>query len=214
MPRPGDNTAAFVDAAHHAGGMLADHAVEDSWSAPSVLAEMTVGAVAGHIFLVLRRALQHLDDPQPDPSDVAPQPRRWTWSRVDSEADLQRLEHLQVRLDGEKVSRWGWAAVVGGYRQRLQEFESRVEMSEPSAVLVGGLHLSFEHYMATRVVEMLVHADDLGSSAAIQASTPPPASMDVALPLLFSDARSLYGDVAMMRALARRERAPGTISVF
>ncbi len=48
--------AGFLGAALHAGGMLATPVVGSAWERESALVKMTVGEVAGHVFLVVRRS--------------------------------------------------------------------------------------------------------------------------------------------------------------
>ena len=68
-------------------------------------------------------------------------------------------------------------------------------------------------YLATRVVELLVHADDLATSIGIDTPSAPVA-LDIAIPMMCEASRLVHGDWAVLRTLTRRERAPETISVF
>jgi hypothetical protein len=76
-----------------------------------------------------------------------------------------------------------------------------------------GWILSTECYVATRVVELVVHADDLACSVGLEA-TPPQAALDVSVSTMVEAARSVHGDLAVLRALTRRERTVGDLSVF
>jgi hypothetical protein len=67
---------------------------------------MTVGSVAGHMFLVVRRVDQHLDEwdtkMEHAPAMAGGLPRAaYSWIRVDQADDLGRADHRVVRSDGD-----------------------------------------------------------------------------------------------------------------
>lgn len=72
-----------------------------------------------------------------------------------------------------------------------------------------------DDFLRTRVVELVVHGDDLAASVALD---PVPASTEttsVAMEVLLHTARAAHGDLAVIRALARKERtAAGVFPVF
>lgn len=63
----------------------------------------------------------------------------------------------------------------------------------PAAVRLGD-------FLRTRVLELVVHADDLAASVALEPPTPTPAAADVALDVLLRTARSTHGDLAAIRS--------------
>jgi len=203
---------AFLDAARFAVDVVAWPEVGDAWDQPSALARMTVGDLAGHVFLVLRRVDKHLDAPVP--SD-APRGRGWSFPRVDREADLDLAVHVGVRDDGQHVAAWGWADVVVAGRDRLATLERRLPSESPGHVMLGSLAIPFGDYLGSRIVEVLVHADDLAVSVGRELPVPPPEAVDVALGYLLTAARDVHGDLAVLRAFTRRERVPpGTPAVY
>ena len=74
--------------------------------------------------------------------------------------------------------------------------------------------LRLDDFLLTRLVELSVHLDDLATSLGV----PGPALSDaVTVPvrhLLVDLAAERHGDVAVLRALSRSERAPRTVSAF
>jgi hypothetical protein len=213
---------AFLASARHAGDVLASPAVGAGWRSPSALAEMSVGALAGHLFLVLRRVLKHLDEPVAEAcepgaapaTDMCPAIHMWESVRVERPEDLDRPLHTKVREDGAHVAAWGWEAVRRAYADRLAVLSTRLRAAPYSAVALEGGTMAFPAYLSTRIVEMLVHADDLAASVGIQPPPPPADAVDTALGLLVDAARQAYGDVELIRALTRHERAPLSISIF
>jgi hypothetical protein len=211
----GPTVEAFLEAARYAGDLIASEPVGRFWSEPSVLAHMTVGDVAGHLFLVVRRVGKRAEGSPP--ATGAPRGldsvQGWTWIRVDRPQDLERPEHQQVRADADHVARWGWESVRDAYRARTEQVSELLRRDRLPDVSAGSHSLSFSAYLATRVVEVLVHADDLGCSVG-QPGSPPAAALDIAIQTLFGAARSALGDVPVLRALSRRERGPDNLSVF
>ena len=196
---------AFLTAARFVVDVVAWPEVGDAWDQPSALARMTVGDLAGHVFLVLRRVDKHLDAPvTPD----APRGRGWSFPRVDREADLDLEVHVGVRDDGHHVAEWGWADVVAACRDRLATLEQRLPTEAPPHVMLGPLAIPFGDYLGSRIVEVLVHADDLAVSVGRELPGPPPEAVDVALGYLVTAARDVHGDLAVLRAFTRRERVP------
>jgi hypothetical protein len=55
-------------------------------------------------------------------------------------------------------------------------------------------------------MECVVHIDDLAASAAIETPTLPPFAVNVTIEALIEIARAHRGDLAVVRALSRRER--------
>jgi Mycothiol maleylpyruvate isomerase N-terminal domain len=210
---------AFLEAAAYAGGLVSSDTVGRRWRAPSALELMTVGAVVGHLFLVVRRVGQRVEGiplGPPDPVQRQSPPSLiggWAWLRVDKTEDLGEPDHRQVRRDAERVAGWGWETVRDAYQARIEKVSRLLSGECPAEVQISGRTLPFPAYLATRVVELVVHTDDLASSVDLEAR-PPQAAIEIAIQTMVEAARSVHGDLALLRALTRRERAPDTISVF
>jgi Mycothiol maleylpyruvate isomerase N-terminal domain len=211
--------SAFVEAAAYAGELISSDTVGGRWRAPSALELMTVGAVVGHLFLVVRRVGQRIEGIPlglPDAAQRQSPPSLagdWTWLRIDETEDLDQPDHRQVRLDAERVADWGWEAVRDAYQARIEKVSLLLRDECPAEVQVSGRALPFPAYLATRVVELVVHADDLACSVDLEAR-PPLAAIEIAIQTMVDAARLVHGDVAVLRALTRRERTADTISAF
>ncbi len=206
--------AAFIRAARVAGAVVASPEVAAAWERDSALEKMTVGSVAGHLFLVVRRVDKHLDEPEPTRPPVRALDR-YAWLRVEGAEDLDREDHRVVRDDGAHVSRWGPHDVATAYIDRVDRVAARLATRCPAVVAVGELVVDFREYLSTRIVELLVHADDLAVSVGIEPSDLPTDAATIALELLLDSSRALHGDLAVLRALTRPERTrPPVPSVF
>jgi hypothetical protein len=206
-----ETSTAFLLAAEHAGAIVTSELVRRSWAAPSAVRLMTVGDTAAHVLLVVRRVAKRLENASDlgDPKEVP----TWTWLRVDTDADLDHPQNRIVREDAERVAAWGAGAVAERYESLLSQLRGRLPGLPPLGIDLGGRVIPLGYYLATRVVELLTHADDLACSVGWEA-TPPAAAIDVALGTLVAAAREIHGDAAVLRAFTRRERAGSTISVF
>jgi hypothetical protein len=73
--------------------------------------------------------------------------------------------------------------------------------------------LSFEDFLLTRVMELVVHSDDLAVSVGTEPPALPEEVLGPVLALLVGVALRRHGQPAVVRALSRSERAGG-ISAF
>lgn len=166
---------------------------------------MAVGDVAGHVFLVVRRVGKHLDRPSPPAGPAAM--AEFSYPRIDDPRDLDLDLHRQVRDDGHHVAGWGWSDVTRALDTRVDTVVVGLA-DAPGAVTIGGRSVAFSHYLATRVVELLVHADDIATSVTLDPGPMPAVAAEVALETVLDAARQTHGDLAVLRAFTRRERAP------
>lgn len=81
-------------------------------------------------------------------------------------------------------------------------------------VNVRGGFTTLDRYLRTRVVELAVHGDDLAASVGL-AFDVPPAVADIVFGVCLELARARAGDLQVLRAFVRRERAaPGVLRVL
>ena len=158
--------AAFIRAARVAGAVVASPEVAAAWDRDSALEQMTVGSVAGHLFLVVRRVDKHLDEPEPTRPPVraliatrgcASRERKTSTARITaSYATTARTSAVGARTTSRPRTSTGSSRVA-----------ARLATHCPAVVAVGELVIDFREYLSTRIVELLVHADDLAVSVGI-----------------------------------------------
>jgi hypothetical protein len=88
-------------------------------------------------------------------------------------------------------------------RQRLE-----AEPPERLVRVFDDMVIRLDDYLATRLVELCVHVDDLAVSLGEPAPPLPEAATGLAVRILVDVARQRHGDRAVLRALTRRERDP------
>lgn len=205
---------AFVTAAHLALHLVTRPEVASRWDARSALPEMTVGMLACHLGRQSARAAEVLvmDSPDAPLRDAGEHYRRAAWVRT---TDLSDPAHDRS-TDADEASQ-GFAAM----RDRCSDTVSAVGRllrdggaAEVVAIPWQGWSLRRPDFLLTRMVEIVVHADDLARSIDVPT---PPFPDDVYLPvlhLLAELATERHGQAAIISALTRRERMPDTVSAF
>jgi len=113
-----------------------------------------------------------------------------------------------IRERGERDGAAGQAALLDRFDQLLLRLRARfTDETEDRRILVAKeLVMDLDEYLATRIVELTIHADDLGVSVGHEMPHLPGSAITIAT--LVDMARHRHGDLAIIRGLARRERDP------
>jgi hypothetical protein len=211
---------AFFEAAELVAGLLANDAVAQSWSKPSVLAGMSVGGVAAHLYLGARRLEVVLDQELPEAAKVADLVAFYGANRVDDPRELSTGLSRYIRDEGEERSaRYGPAGVHRRFVDLVTRLRSRLPAEPPdrmvSVVQVPDGVTPLGGYLASRVVELVVHSDDLATSAQLPPLSLPRSAASMVIDTMVELVRGRSGDLEVIRALARRERAKdGVLRAF
>ena len=205
--------AAFVAAGEWFQGIAGRDEIADRWGERSALDGYTVGGIVGHITAAVAWLGPLLDTTAPD-SDVP------VWSVGDYLApfpvrtaeDLNGPLHVATRAQGERVAERGPKETVAKLHSRLEDVAERVMAADlhrlldlrptlPAAIPVGD-------FLRTRVVELVVHGDDLAVSIDLSVDPPDDAGA-IAANALLAAAIHKHGHLELLRALARGERSTG-----
>jgi hypothetical protein len=211
-----DARPAFLDAAAAAVHVLERPEVAGHWAEASVLREFSVAGLAGHLFRGMSTVERYLDEPGPGPGEAGISAASY-FDTVVRSADISDPGNQAIRARGEEAAAGGPAALASDARATLQRLTSRLAGEGPGrhVRVAGGLVMTLDEYLRTRVVELVVHADDLAASVDVELVPPRPATTAVAIDVLVGVARIRHGDIAVLRALARRERdTVGALSVL
>jgi len=214
-PRP---QAEFLVAAESVRHLVGQVAVVQHWNEPSALEHLSVAGLAAHlasqvlgVHAAVTRGEAVTDE---DPVPLLEHYERVPWLR----GDLDDPANVTIREGAEQAAASGHDAIS----KRLDDAvaDLRLAFGTPSMTLPPAIRmpwwewsLSFEDFLLTRVMEIVVHSDDLAVSVDVE---PPPLPEEVlgpVLALLVGVSLRRHGQSAVVRALARSERAGG-ISAF
>jgi hypothetical protein len=196
----------FGEAAAAAAGLLARPEVEKHWSEPSVLAQFPVSGLAGHLLRAMTTIETYLG---PAPADEPAITAAQYFVRVAS-SDIDSPANQAIRTRGEEMAADGPAAVADAARAAYKRLAARLPDENPGqhVQVAGGLVLTLDEYLRTRMVELVIHGDDLAASVDVAFGPLSPDLGGIVISTLVDVARVRHGDLAVLRALTRRERDP------
>jgi hypothetical protein len=204
---------AFPVAAGVALDLIGLGQVHDQWLLPSALPKMSVGALACHLGRQVVRAAELL----PVATDIPPLEsadahyHRAAWVKSTSPDDPPN-----DRSSDDAEAALGPAALAGRSAEAAQTVRRLLtDGTARDVVLIPwqGWSLRRDDFLLTRMLEIVVHADDLALSAGVRT---PEFPADVFAPvrdLLVRLAVERHGQSAVISALTRRERTQ-VISAF
>ena len=204
MSTPGIRST-FIATSQIALNFVDSDAVAQRWDEPSALAEFSLRGLVGHLYRATGSVEAYLN--RDEPSGPAISTASYYNQAVDV-PDIQSDLHRAVRQRGEEAAAEGHAALVQGWAEMIDRLIERLAKEPPHRLVevFKGLVLSLDDYLATRLVELVVHADDLAASIDVEPPELPEAAFQEAISCLVEVARLRHGDAGVIRALARRER--------
>ena len=203
----------FAAAVEVATELVLSPEVTTRWEVESACADMSVGALARHVvgqWFNVERLLR--EPPAADPIPVVEHYVRAAWvsSGHDDEANVGiRVDSEELAAEGPEAMR----ALVEDLRPRLADV---LASGREGPVLIPWQAWALEEsdFLLTRLMEIVVHCDDLAASVDL---APPEFPDQVVLPvlgLLTQVAVRRHGQAALVRALSRPQRAPAVVSAF
>jgi uncharacterized protein (TIGR03083 family) len=207
---------AFLGAVAAAEELLASDDVVELWEQPSALEGYRVSGLAGHLARAVLTLEHHLDAPPPQVAadTVVTDAAGYIVAVLGGHEPVESGFHRAVReraraeaADGPYHLLARWRAARGRLVDRLPSADG-----ERLVAALEGVVLPLEAYLATRMVELVVHLDDL----AVSLGRPDPPEMpaaaveQVAATLAVVAVRRV-GGLATIRSLARRERQPNVV---
>ncbi|MEV0839523.1 maleylpyruvate isomerase N-terminal domain-containing protein [Actinocatenispora sera] len=206
--------AAFLGAGRTALALIGRDEVRDRWDEPSALARMSVGMLACHLGRQLERTREILPlTGTGEPiDDAAEHYRRAAWVTATS-LDDESMD----RTTDERQAAAGYPAMIARCAAALAAAEALLVTGEAAAVVTipwQGWSLRRADFLLTRLVEIVVHSDDLARSVDLPMPAFEPAAFAPVLHLLADLAAARHGQSALVSALTRAERRPDTITAF
>jgi hypothetical protein len=195
----------FIATARAAADLLARPEVKTAWDGPSALPQFTVRGLAGHLLRATGSVAAYLDRPEPDGEAVS---AAGYYVQAVEEPDIDAEVHRAIRRRGEDEAAGGFEAVRDRSYELVDTLRERLA-TEPAGRKVRAykdLVLSIDDYLVTRLIELTVHVDDLAVSVGVPPPELPREATSLAIEALVEAAKLKHGDLAVLRALARRER--------
>ena len=191
---------AFLQAANEAATLIGRRDLGEKWNEPSVLADLEIGALAGHLARAVLTVHWYLDMPEGDPpTTTAGEYFASVTNEHDSEANVG------IRERAVEAARGGWARLYLDIGNALDHLRRRLpDENADHRIPTGGRTLLLDEYLRTRIVELVVHIGDLCRSLEIETPAMPDATR-VAIGVLLDTALTRHGEEGVLHALARRE---------
>lgn len=205
--------AAFLTASSIALELIERPEVRDAWIAPSALPKMSVGALACHLGRQTARAAALM----PAATDVPPlgsadaHYQHAAWVRSSSPDDPPN-----DRTDDDAEAELGILALEQRTRRALEQVRHILATNVARDVVLipwQGWSLQRDDFLLTRLLEIVVHSNDLAVSLGVPTPEFPDEVFAPVRDLLLRLAVVRHGQSAVISALTRRERSQ-EISAF
>lgn len=196
--------AQFLAGARVVLDAVTDPGVVARWGDPSVLEGQTVASLVGHL---ARGSVWVVEDYlSAEPAAVGPVDIETAAGYFAIVVDrLTPQDHLRIRDRGAAVADVGHGAVVDRLVGAIDRLADRLP-AEPVDRLItvyDGLVMPLDAYLWTRIVEQVVHLDDLARSLGREVWPNPPDADALVLACAVEIGRRRFGGPAMVRALFR-----------
>lgn len=206
----------FLASAEAVAPLLRSRELAARWNEPSALTDFRTSGLAGHTARAVLNVERYLDAPVPAGADHLDAVTYFlTASRSDVENPASAMNRT-IRERGELEAAGGLRALADAYdaaRARLAERLPGLRGDQP-VLMFGRYVLPLDECLLTRLVELVVHADDLAVTLELPTPDFGDHVEDLVVATLARIARRRHGTLPVLRALARRERAPSTIAAF
>ncbi len=205
----------FTQVGRVALGLLRSPEVAGAWERESALAGMSVGALAAHLaFQVLGVDEALAAAPPSEPVvGLSGHYERSGWIGSDFDAPI----NVTIRAGSARLAQAGPAGVADSVAAALCRLEGALGSAGQRAARLpfwGEWALSLDDLLVTRMMELVVHADDVAVSVGVATPEFSAAAVERVMGLLTRLAVRRHGAVAVVRALSRAERAPASITAF
>jgi hypothetical protein len=204
---------AFLESSEAALGLLREPALTERWSEPSALPDFSTGGLARHLANQITGTRAHLAEV---PGDSAIPildhftGNSWITSGVDSVANAGIRGRSETSAAATTAGQ-----LAGDVDAALRELRAALPGESAGRIIdLGEWGLTLDDFLLTRVLELVVHTDDLAVSLNLPTPSLPAEATGATIVLLGRIAAWRHGPVNVIRALARQERAPASIAAL
>jgi uncharacterized protein (TIGR03083 family) len=203
----------FLSAARSAAALLHSPALADAWSKPSALAEFRVSGLAGHLAGQVTNIGFFLDSPLLADEPVLDAVRFYSQQ---ADVDLDSPNARGIRDSSEVNAGPSAEDLAARYDAAITSVAARLSDLDPTQLITvwNRWVLPLDQCLLTRVLELVIHSDDLAVSIGVPTPEFSDEVVDATITTLARIAVNKRGTVPVLRALSRRERADGVASAF
>jgi hypothetical protein len=211
---PSVNRSAALDAFRTAQELATSPEVADAWDDESSCAGMSVGGLVHHLLSQPVHVATGLDaDPVPDPIPLLEHYARADWVTADHDDEV----NVSVRTKSNEAGEQGLEAILAVTAPAIDRLPGLLAAArEPDTIFIPwqGWSMTTDDFLITRLMETVVHSDDLASSVGLETPEFPDPVIPPVLGLLTGVAVRRHGQAALVRALSRPQRSDGPVSAF
>jgi len=195
--------------------LVAAPEVAAAWDRESALPGFTVGGVVRHLVSQPECAVEFLSI-QPVPPHANVLSLAALYERTDwFHAPVDAPENTSIVEDFNAMSTGRQEHSVAILDQARADLPRAIEGAGPTTYVPWqDCCLATDDFLAVRLMEVVVHADDLATSVGLPAPAFDDDALHPALALLATLSAGRHGQDVTVRALARTERASGSVSAF
>jgi hypothetical protein len=195
--------------------LVASPEVDREWAQPSTLEGMTVGGLAAHFIMALHRTLELLQADAPDTDRIATPFEFFGDNRREAASILDDERAKFIVAASQDAAADGQPEVVDELTSVIAQVDAALDDVAPDTTIatarIPDARARLDDFLRTRLAEVVLHGDDLAGSVGV-VWHPPTRAADEVIELLVEMARERVGDLEVLRALAREERAtPGVL---
>jgi len=174
-----------------------------------------VSGLAGHLAGSVFNVETYLDAP-PLPGVEATDAVRYYLDGSDPDTPVDDPVKQRIRSRGDQRAEIGPVALAGEFDASRERLEKRLAGLDPSlnVAMFGMSVLPLDQCLITRMLELVVHIDDLAVSLGVPTPEIPPGAAELVVVTLARIAVGRRGAVPVLRALSRRERATDLATAF
>lgn len=191
--------------------------VTEMWEDDSALEGLTVGGLVAHLLVATERLALVLEADPPSADDVRVVGLREFYgpNRIDEPAQLAEGVPAALRQGAASRAETGAAEVIAELATLPARLRPLVEEAADDRLVpviqVRGGAARLDDYLVTRVIELVVHTDDIAISAGLLLPDVPPDVLSIVTSAFVDLAVGRSGTRAVVRAFARRERGDGDV---
>lgn len=186
------------------------------WDDHSSLERMSIGDLTAHLANAVFTVGRYLDNPDSEVTRSVETVGDYFGAALTDtdyydglDSDLQTA----VRGRASTLAEKGAVVIIEELDTSLADLAGRFENPPERLTVLAGLSIPIDAYLESRIIEMVVHLDDLDRSLTVDLPSHSAAATELVVDRLFEMAKQHYHDKALIRAMTRPELET-EISIF